>query len=227
MEEGAPARVAVDDRRLFQFDRQVLEIALHHPGGERQVEGRVGDDQRRLRVQHVEVVEEQVERDDADDRRHHPRRQYPEGNLLAPLPGIAEARQRITRHRTKNHGNDGRAGRDEEAVQRVTQERSPNEGFVIVLQCRVARQPFGRHGEDIDVELERVRGDPIDRKKREHQGDEDRQIGGQADEPFSGAAACGEGRRRHHRQSASRMRFMNQVLRTIVTNSTNSDIAAA
>ena len=63
---------------------------------------------------------------------------------------------------------------DDQAVQRVLQERPLDEGGVVVLQRRVRREPARRHREDVDVELEGVDRDPVDRKQREDERDRDR-----------------------------------------------------
>ena len=102
--ERAETRVAVHARRLFQLARNLAEKAAHHPDDERQVEGRVDDDERRERVEQAQVAHHQKERDDRHDRREHPRRENPQREpLVQAARGSSKPRQRVGRERPQRH----------------------------------------------------------------------------------------------------------------------------
>jgi hypothetical protein len=136
---------------------------------------------------------------------------------------ILEPRQRIAGQGAEHHRDRRGAHRDDQAVQRILQERSLDEGSAIMLERRIDRVPFRRDGKDIDVVFEGVAGDPVDREQRDHQRDRDPAIGGDLLGDGGGAAA----QHRVASYSASRMRLMNHVLNATVANSTKSEIAAA
>src|SRR5205814_8170542 len=76
--ERTPARGAVDESRLLEVAREVVEETLYEPDDERHVERQVGDDQRPARVEHLVLAEEQEERHGGRDRREHADAEDPE-----------------------------------------------------------------------------------------------------------------------------------------------------
>ena len=66
-----PARAAVDQRALLELERDVLDVAAHHPDHVGQVEGGVEQDQAEIGVDPAEPDIEQEDREHDGDRRHH------------------------------------------------------------------------------------------------------------------------------------------------------------
>src|SRR5439155_1875020 len=112
-QERLPAVRAVDERRLLEVSRQVVEESLHEPDDERHVEGQVGDDQRPVRVEDPPVAEQQEERDRRDDGREHPDREDPEREVP---PADAEAAEAVRGRHSDEQRERGIRRRNDDAV---------------------------------------------------------------------------------------------------------------
>jgi hypothetical protein len=66
-----PARAAVNQRAFLELERQILDIAAHHPDHVRQAEGGVEDDETMEGIDPAEEHVEQEYRERDGDRRHH------------------------------------------------------------------------------------------------------------------------------------------------------------
>ena len=71
-EKDAELRGAVDLGALLEIERHAGEEIAHQPHDDRQVDGRVGGDQRDLRVEQPQLLEHDIDRQHRDDRRHDP-----------------------------------------------------------------------------------------------------------------------------------------------------------
>ena len=68
-------RVAVDERRLLDVVRDLVEEALHHPDDEARVDPGVDEDQAEAGVEQPELRQREVEGNDEQDRRDDPHEQ--------------------------------------------------------------------------------------------------------------------------------------------------------
>ena len=117
-----PARAAIDQRAFLELERNVLDIAAHHPDHVGQAEGRVEDDQPVIGVDPAEPDIEQEDREDDGDRRHHALRDDPHREVLAA--GL-EAHQAVGGHGAEDHGDEGADARQHQAVPHGRRHRRP------------------------------------------------------------------------------------------------------
>src|SRR3990167_4215678 len=122
-----PWRGAVDDRRLFDLDRQFAHEGGQDPYGERQGEDHVGEYERRQRVVDAHAADQLEKAGEHGDRREHRHREDEEEKRAAAAE--ADPRQREgggdgEEDRDGDHGD-----RDDERIQEIARE-----------------VPFGHHG---------------------------------------------------------------------------------
>ena len=108
-----PARAAVDQRAFLELERDVLDVAAHHPDDIGQAEGRVEDDEAVIGVDPAEIDVEQEDREDDGDRRHQALGDDPDGEIFAA--GL-EAHELVGGDRAEQHGDDGGDAGEDEAV---------------------------------------------------------------------------------------------------------------
>ena len=82
--EHLPRPVAVRVAGGLQIARDLPDEDAQHPDVEREVERHVGDDQPGLRLEQVELLVDQEERDDHRHRRRHPRGEDEHHHVVAP-----------------------------------------------------------------------------------------------------------------------------------------------
>src|SRR6266540_2473720 len=166
--ERLPAARPVDERRLLEIARQVIEETLHEPDDERDVERQVGDDQRPIRVQQLPVAKEQEQRDRGRHRREHPDAEDPEGKVLTADTEAAEAvRGRDPDEQRKERV---RGSNDQAVLQRLAARAA--ERRRVMAEVDLLRQEDRRIGEDLALRLERRQHDPDHRQQEEREGRE-------------------------------------------------------
>ena len=115
--EGGEARVAVDQRRLFERARDLVDEALHQPDRERQVEARVKEDQADVRVLERQATIHDEHRNDDGEGRQEPRREDEEQPVLRPRD--PEAGEPVGAERSQADRRQRGQAADDEAVAEV------------------------------------------------------------------------------------------------------------
>ncbi len=193
--QDGKARAAIDQGALFQLQRDVLDVAAHHPDHVGQVEGGIEHDQAQEGVDPAEPDVEEEDREHDHDRRRHALADDPDREIVAAGP---EAGDRIGGHGAEQHGERGAGAGDHQAV--------PDRDRVAVLEqhgivgeLQAGRIPGRRRGEDLGRGLERDHDQPVDREHEERGDQHGAQIApGEADAfpPLPGRRRGGHGAHR-------------------------------
>ena len=127
--DDAVHRCAVDLGCLLEFDRQRGEVVAHQPHDDRQVARDIGQDQGQVRVQQVDLLEQDVQRDHHRDRRQDPLRDQPEREVAvaerppeAPADRLREQQEHCER---RDHGDRPRDAAEDRRVR--TDHRHPGQ----------------------------------------------------------------------------------------------------
>ena len=108
-------RAAVDDRRLLDLHRDLVEEALEQPDGHREGHHQVDQDQALVGVHDLQVAQRHEERDDDDDAREELREQHrPQQRVAA---GDPVAREAVAAEHADDQGDGRRRAGDEERVE--------------------------------------------------------------------------------------------------------------
>ena len=86
-EEDAELRGAVDFGALLEVEGNSGEKVTRQPDDDREVDAGVGRDQRDLRIEQLQILEHDVDRQHGDDRRHDPVRDHPELDVVVAERG--------------------------------------------------------------------------------------------------------------------------------------------
>ena len=179
-------RVApIDQRRLVDFTRHLVEEIHHDPDGNRHQQHDVDHDQANKRVEEPEIAKHDEERDRQHHRRHNALRDKEEGDVVildeAGLEG--KTRQGIGRQRTKQDADQaGRTGHDDtvkvglDDIDPATRRSSPE--HAPAFQCRLELQPRdvgGAAGHRLKI-LEGRRQRPEERRHNKHRPDADEAV---------------------------------------------------
>ena len=124
--EGGQARVAVDQRRLFERARDLVDEALHQPDGEREIEARVEEDEPDVGVLEREAPVHDQDRHHDREGRQEPRRQDEEQPILRP--GDPKPRKSVGAERRQADGRERRQDADDDAVPEVVVEIAGRSG---------------------------------------------------------------------------------------------------
>ena len=183
--EGLPPAMAGDAIGMLDVRADVLEIAAHDPQDERQADQLVDPDQADIGVGQVQMLEEQAERQQHQQRRREAEGQQREGDVLAQPELVA--REGIGRRHAQHQRQQDRAGRQQQRVAEVAHEgdvevaggrlQPAGQQCSVVLQRRLEEQAR-RNPQDLVVVLERHQQDPEDREQEEHQDQRDQRCRG-------------------------------------------------
>ncbi|CEI76402.1 Phenol hydroxylase [Pseudomonas aeruginosa] len=162
-----PGAGAVQARCFEDVHGDVLEVGVHHPDHDRQVDQGVDDDQRQPRIEQAELLGQQVDRHQYADRRKHLGRQHPEQRA----PGVAglEEGHGVGRRHRDEHAQESRRGGDQQRVPGVGEVVAALVDVQVVLQGRLEDE-LRRRGEGVDLALEAGQQHPEDREEQQ-QGD--------------------------------------------------------
>ena len=176
LDEGAEQAAAVDDRCLFDLDRQRLEESHQQPGAERDGEGRINDDQRPHRVLQARARDHPRQWQEQERRRHEVGEKDADPQGLAVAAG--HAREAVGGRQRGDEGDSGDAEADDQGVQQPGREQGFLEQIAEVLERGRIVEPERNVSDIVEVGVRLERGDhhPIERKGREDQEKRDRAV---------------------------------------------------
>ena len=171
-EEDPVPVAAVETRRVLHLGRELVEEALHHPDGEREVERGVEQDHAEVGPAQPAHPEHEEDRDDHHDRGQHAGGEDDEEVGRVPLEGVA--REPVGGEGPDDEGDQHRRARDEHRVEEIDVEVGVDRRLPLdvgagehaheVLEGG-GEDPLGRDRERVGVRLEGGQDDPQHREE--------------------------------------------------------------